>query len=181
VRNFILRMRRARHVVAPPLNCGVMRHFSRSVRSGSAAGFTAFALVVAAQEPICNPCVDGPEMFEQRRSEPPSSRSPSSPRAQAAGPFSECPANLRPTVEPPPDFPAYGNWALSVTIRFFVDTDGRVVVPSVWDARWTLESRTEKIPQSFKSAIVDAVSRWRFPPRSTPCASNISRTFSNVL
>jgi hypothetical protein len=159
----------------------VMRHFSRSVRSGSAAGFTAFAVAVAAQEPICNPCVDGPEMFEQRRSEPPSSRSPSSPRAQAAGLFSECPANLRPTVEPPPDFPAYGNWALSVTIRFFVDTDGRVVVPSVWDARWTLEGRTEKLPQSFKSAIVDAVSRWRFPPRSTPCASNISRTFSNVL
>jgi hypothetical protein len=120
-------------------------------------------------------------MLEHRRFQPLPNQAPSNPRAQAAGPFSECPADLQPTVQPLPEFPPYGNWRLSVTVRFFVDTDGSVVVPSVWDARWTLEGKTGKIPPSFKSAIVDAVSKWRFPPQSTPCASSISRTFSNTL
>src|SRR5688572_4391501 len=36
-------------------------------RSLLTAGLMASATVAMAQEPICNPCVDGPEMFEHRR------------------------------------------------------------------------------------------------------------------
>jgi hypothetical protein len=95
--------------------------------------------------------------------------------------FDECPADLQPTVQPPPEFPAYGNWELSVTVRFFVDTEGRVFVASVWEAKWSLEGEIGKLPIRFENAIVDAVSNWRFPARSRPCAGSVSRTFSHVL
>jgi hypothetical protein len=152
----------------------------RYARSVVAAAFT-LATVVAAQEPVCNPCVDGPEMFEHRRNQPLADQPPSNPRAYAPELFQKCPADLQPTVQPSPEFPAYGNWQLSVTVRYFVDIEGRVLVPSVWDAKWTLEGEVGKLPASFENALIEAVSKWRFPARSRPCAGSISRTFSHAF
>ncbi len=150
------------------------------VRSVLAGALTALTAVVAAQETLCNPCVDGPEMFEHRRSQAPRIQTPST-RAVADELFRKCPADLQPTVQPSPEFPAYGNWELTATIRFFVDTEGRVLAPIVWGAKWTREGEIGKAPPTFKSAIVEAVSKWRFPAQASPCASSITRTFSHGL
>jgi len=131
-----------------------------------AAALTALAAVVAAQEPICNPCVDGPEMLQNRRFLPLSS---------------ECPVALQPIVHPTPEFPESGERTLVLIVSFSVQTDGSVLAPSVRSAQWFPAREAEKVPESFEKAIVDAISTWRYPPQSKPCENVMPLGFGHVL
>jgi hypothetical protein len=157
-------------------------------RSVLAVALTALAAFAAAQEPICNPCVDGPEMFEHRRTQAArSSRADAvveasrDPRSDALDLFDPCPADLQPIVRPSPEFPEDREWKLSVIAIFLVDRDGRVLTPRVRVVSWTLAGESGTMPMSFEKAIVDAMSKWRFPPRSKPCTGSIWRDFSHAF
>jgi hypothetical protein len=108
-------------------------------------------------------------------------QAPRSPRVDSPSLFLRCPADLEPIVHPAPEFPPYSDWRLSVTVRFFVDTDGMVLVPSVLEAKFSVAGQVEKIPPNFERAIVDAIARWRFPPQSNACSGSITRTFSHAV
>jgi hypothetical protein len=89
-----------------------LRRYATLLRHALAAALTALATFAAAQEPICNPCVDGPEMFEHRRIQAPRNPRADAPSAYALdAPFVgsgfwqiPCPADLKPIVHPSPEF-----------------------------------------------------------------------------
>jgi hypothetical protein len=101
--------------------------------------------------------------------------------AQGLTPIDQCPTDLKPIIDPSPTFPESGEWQLSVTVGFVLDRDGSVLVPRIQDAKWTVSDKVGTIPPAFEKAIIDAFSKWRFPPRPKPCKGSIRRGFSQAF
>jgi hypothetical protein len=89
-----------------------------------------------------------------------------------------CPSELAPRERISPQFPASSAFNYRATVSFIIDIGGTVLVPRVTESRLAFtDAGGGSARSAFDSALVTALARWRYPPRSRPCSATVELVF----
>ena len=91
-----------------------------------------------------------------------------------------CPSELKPVASPAPVFPQAAAFDYHVTVSFVIDVGGAVLVPRVKVSRISINgTRKSPAPPEFDSALVAALTKWKYESRVRPCAATAELSFSD--
>jgi hypothetical protein len=91
--------------------------------------------------------------------------------AQGLSLIENCPNDVEPieTV-----MPFAGAHTYSVTARFIIDVNGRIVAPSVKASRLVMAGgAVVPVPPTVDRQFLDALKKWRYARRSKPCLRTV--------
>jgi hypothetical protein len=91
-----------------------------------------------------------------------------------------CPSELKPVESPAPAFPGPAAFDYRVTVSFVIDVGGAVLVPRVKASRISIGgTKRSPAPPEFDSALVAALTKWKYATRLRPCAATVELSFSD--
>lgn len=95
--------------------------------------------------------------------------------------ISKCDADFQPISRAAPRLPSklHNEFEGHAVVQFVVSADGHVYEPSIASSDWSSVGSARGEPEGYEEAILAAITKWRYPPRTEACraTSRIEFTF----
>jgi hypothetical protein len=92
--------------------------------------------------------------------------------------MSKCDPSPQPISRAIPELPPklHDTFEGHSVVQFVIGSDGQVHEPRIESSEWIAVGRAGPEPEGYESAILAAISKWRYPPREESCRATAQIT-----